>query len=45
MKVKEEVAKENMVTDSLALLAEKQKNILSGYVVNKKSHSKALVTA
>ncbi|KAJ9553034.1 hypothetical protein OSB04_017079, partial [Centaurea solstitialis] len=44
MKVKDIVTKQKSITDSLALLTEKKKSVLSSASSKKKSHSKALVT-
>ncbi|KAJ9566733.1 hypothetical protein OSB04_002699 [Centaurea solstitialis] len=44
VKVKDIVTKQKSITDSLALLTEKNKSVLSTASSKKKSHSKALVT-
>ncbi|KAJ9553183.1 hypothetical protein OSB04_017228 [Centaurea solstitialis] len=44
VKVKDIVTKQKSITDSLALLTEKTKSVLSSASSKKKSHSKALVT-
>ncbi|KAJ9538190.1 hypothetical protein OSB04_030923 [Centaurea solstitialis] len=44
VKVKDIVTKQKSISDSLALLTEKKKSVLSSASTKKKSHSKALVT-